>query len=262
MNGIIIGQYLPGQSFWHRLDPRSKIIATSLFVISSFLIEQWFFMGLLIVAELIAMRLTRIPMNYFFKSLRPILFFVVLTFFLQVLFNKQGELIFSLGPIGIYDEGINLGFFMSVRLVIVVLISTLLTLTTKPSDLTLALESLFKPFKKIGLPVSELALMISIALRFIPTLFEETQKILKAQASRGVDIKEGKFKDKVMQLISLLVPLFILSFKRADELANAMEVRGYVPGRAKTSINRLNWRLADTGLILMCSIIFMGAIMY
>lgn len=262
MNGIIIGQYIPGQSFWHRLDPRSKIIATSLFVISSFLIEQWFFMGVLIVAELIAMRLTRIPMNYFYRSLKPILFFVVLTFFLQVLFNKQGELLFSVGPFGIYDEGINLGFFMSIRLIIVVLISTLLTLTTKPSDLTLALESLFKPFKKIGLPVSELALMISIALRFIPTLFEETQKILKAQASRGVDIREGKLKDKVMQLISLLVPLFILSFKRADELANAMEVRGYVPGCKKTSINRLNWRLADTGLILVCLIIFMGAIMY
>lgn len=262
MNGIIIGQYIPGQSFWHRLDPRSKIIATSLFVISSFLIEQWFFMGVLIVAELIAMRLTRIPMNYFYRSLKPILFFVVLTFFLQVLFNKQGELLFSVGPFGIYDEGINLGFFMSIRLIIVVLISTLLTLTTKPSDLTLALESLFKPLKKIGLPVSELALMISIALRFIPTLFEETQKILKAQASRGVDIREGKLKDKVMQLISLLVPLFILSFKRADELANAMEVRGYVPGCKKTSINRLNWRLADTGLILVCLIIFMGAIMY
>ena len=262
MNGIIIGQYIPGQSFWHRLDPRSKIIATSLFVISSFLIEQWFFMGLLIVAELIAMRLTRIPLNYFYRSLKPVFFFVILTFFLQVLFNKQGELLVSVGPFGIYDEGVNLGFFMSIRLVIVVLISTLLTLTTKPSDLTLALESLFKPFKKIGLPVSELALMISIALRFIPTLFEETQKILKAQASRGVDIKEGKFKDKVVQLISLLVPLFILSFKRADELANAMEVRGYIPGRKKTSINRLNWRLADTGLIVVCLIIFIGAIMY
>ncbi len=147
MNGIIIGQYIPGQSFWHRLDPRSKIIATSLFVISSFLIEQWFFMGVLIIAELIAMRLTRIPMNYFYRSLKPIFFFVVLTFFLQVLFNKQGELLFSVGPFGIYDEGINLGFFMSIRLIIVVLISTLLTLTTKPSDLTLALESLFKPFK-------------------------------------------------------------------------------------------------------------------
>ena len=149
---------------------------------------------------------------------------------------------------------------MSIRLVIVVLISTLLTLTTKPSDLTLALESLFKPFKKIGIPVSELALMISIALRFIPTLFEETQKILKAQASRGVDISEGKFKDKVMQLISLLVPLFILSFKRADELANAMEVRGYVPGRPRSSINRLCWKAADTVLVLVCGALFIGAI--
>lgn len=262
MNGIIIGQYLPGQSFWHRLDPRSKIIATSLFVISSFLIEQWFFMALLVVAELVAMRLTKIPLDYFFRSLKPIWFFVILTFFLQVLFNTQGNLIFSLGPIKIYDEGFSLGFFMSVRLVVVVLISTLLTLTTKPSDLTLALESLFKPFKKIGLPVSELALMISIALRFIPTLFEETQKILKAQASRGVDITEGKFKDKVMQLISLLVPLFILSFKRADELANAMEVRGYVPGRPKTSINRLHWQGVDTGLLLLSLFIFIGAIVF
>ena len=135
-------------------------------------------------------------------------------------------------------------------------------MTTKPSDLTLALESLFNPFKKIGLPVSELALMISIALRFVPTLFEETQKILKAQASRGVDISEGKFKDKIMQLISLLVPLFILSFKRADELANAMEVRGYVPGRARTSINRLCWKLSDTFLVLVCGALLVGAIIF
>ena len=241
MNGIVIGQYLPGQSFWHRLDPRAKIVATSLFVVASFLIDSWLFMGLLIVAELVAM---------------------TLTFVLQIIFNRQGQVIFSLGPIEIYDEGLNLGFFMSIRLIIVVLISTLLTLTTKPSDLTLALESLFKPLKKVGFPVSELALMISIALRFIPTLFEETQKILKAQASRGVDISEGKFKDKVMQLISLLVPLFILSFKRADELANAMEVRGYVPGRLRTSINRLSWKVSDTVLVLVCGALFIGAIIF
>lgn len=262
MNGIVIGQYLPGQSFWHRLDPRAKILATSLFVVSSFMINSWLFMGLLVVAELVAMRLTKIPLDYFMRSLKPVFFFVILTFFLQVIFNRQGEVIFYLGPIGIYDQGLNLGFFMSIRLVIVVLISTLLTLTTKPSDLTLALESLFNPFKKIGLPVSELALMISIALRFVPTLFEETQKILKAQASRGVDISEGKFKDKVTQLISLLVPLFILSFKRADELANAMEVRGYVPGRARTSINRLCWKLSDTFLVLVCGALLVGAIIF
>ena len=147
---------------------------------------------------------------------------------------------------------------MSIRLIIVVIISTLLTLTTRPSDLTLALESLFKPLGRIGIPVAEIALMISIALRFIPTLFEETQKILKAQASRGVDISEGNFKDKVIQLISLLVPLFILSFKRADELANAMEVRGYVPGRPRTSINQLRWRIPDTILILISIGLFLG----
>ena len=262
MNGIVIGQYLPGQSFWHRLDPRAKIVATSLFVVASFLIDSWLFMGLLIVAELVAMTLTKIPLNYFMRSLKPVFFFVILTFVLQIIFNRQGQVIFSLGPIEIYDEGLNLGFFMSIRLIIVVLISTLLTLTTKPSDLTLALESLFKPLKKVGFPVSELALMISIALRFIPTLFEETQKILKAQASRGVDISEGKFKDKVMQLISLLVPLFILSFKRADELANAMEVRGYVPGRARSSINRLCWKASDTMLVLICGALFVGAIIF
>ena len=248
MNGIVIGQYLPGQSFWHRLDPRAKIVATSLFVVASFLIDSWLFMGLLIVAELVAMTLTKIPLNYFMRSLKPVFFFVILTFVLQIIFNRQGQVIFSLGP--------------SIRLIIVVLISTLLTLTTKPSDLTLALESLFKPLKKVGFPVSELALMISIALRFIPTLFEETQKILKAQASRGVDISEGKFKDKVMQLISLLVPLFILSFKRADELANAMEVRGYVPGRLRTSINRLSWKVSDTVLVLVCGALFIGAIIF
>ena len=217
-------------------------------------------MGLLIVAELVAMTLTKIPLNYFMRSLKPVFFFVILTFILQIIFNRQGEVIFSIGPIEIYDQGLNLGFFMSIRLIIVVLISTLLTLTTKPSDLTLALESLFKPLKKVGFPVSEFALMISIALRFIPTLFEETQKILKAQASRGVDISEGKFTDKVMQLISLLVPLFILSFKRADELANAMEVRGYIPGRPRSSINRLCWKSVDTILVVVCCALFIGAI--
>ncbi len=261
MNGLIIGQYVPGQSYWHKLDPRSKIVATSLFVISSFLFSSWLLMGLLVVLALVALKLTRLPYSYFFKSLRPILFFVGFTFVLQVLFNQQGDLLFELGFIKVYSEGLSLGFFMSLRLVLVVMISTLLTLTTKPTDLTLALESLFGPLKKVNVPVSELALMISIALRFIPTLLEETQKILKAQASRGVDIKEGKFKDKVMQIISLLVPLFILSFKRADELANAMEVRGYVPGRHRTSINRLNWRAKDSVLVGCCvALLILGLI--
>lgn len=262
MNSIVIGRYLPGHSLWHKLDARSKILSTSLFVFSCFMINSWIFMAILVLLEYLVILLTKIPIGYFVKSLKPIIFFILLTFFLQVLFNHQGEILFSLGPIQIYDEGLSLGFFMSVRLIIVVVISTLLTLTTRPSDLTLALESLFKPLGKIGFPVAEIALMISIALRFIPTLFEETQKILKAQASRGVDISEGKFKEKVVQLTSLLVPLFILSFKRADELANAMEVRGYVPGRLRTSINQLSWRISDTVLLLICIGLFIGAIIF
>ena len=257
MNGLIIGQYVPGQSYWHKLDPRSKIITTSLFVISSFLVNNLIVMFGFMLLVLLALRLTKLPYSYFLKSLIPILFFVGFTFILQVLFNQEGELLFELGFIKIYTQGLIIATLMSLRLVLVVVISTLLTLTTKPTDLTLALESLFKPFKKIGLPVSELALMISIALRFIPTLLEETQKILKAQASRGVDIREGKFKDKVMQIVSLLVPLFILSFKRADELANAMEVRGYIPGRARTSINRLYWKGKDSILILIGILLLM-----
>lgn len=258
----MIGRYFPGYSLWHRLDARSKILATSFFVLSCFFTDNWLFMILLCGLELLVMRLTKIPINYFIKSLKPIIFFIVLTFFLQVFFNHQGNVIFSLGPLKIYDKGLNLGLYMSIRLIIVVIISTLLTLTTRPSDLTLALESLFKPLGRIGIPVAEIALMISIALRFIPTLFEETQKILKAQASRGVDISEGNFKDKVIQLISLLVPLFILSFKRADELANAMEVRGYVPGRPRTSINQLRWRIPDTILILISIGLFLRAIIF
>jgi len=151
---------------------------------------------------------------------------------------------------------------MALRLVVVVIVSTLLTLTTKPADLTLALESLLGPLRKIKVPVSELALMISIALRFVPTLFAETQKILKSQASRGVDITEGKLKDKVAQLISLLVPLFILSFKRADELADAMEVRGYVPGKSRSSINLLSWKQVDTILVILGLIVFLIAIIF
>ncbi|MCL1948616.1 MAG: energy-coupling factor transporter transmembrane protein EcfT [Turicibacter sp.] len=253
---MIIGKYLPGHSIWHKLDPRSKLITVSLFVISCFLVGYWQALVALAGLELLGILATRLPLGYFLKSLRPILFFVFLTVGLQVLFNRQGEIIFEFGFFAITDEGIGNGLFMALRLIIVVLVSTILTLTTKPSDLTLALESLFSPLRAIKFPVAEMALMIAIALRFVPTLFEETQKILKSQASRGVDITEGKIRDKVSQLISLLVPLFVLSFKRAENLANAMEVRGYVPGMARSSINLLKWKGQDSILVIGAIAIF------
>lgn len=257
---MVIGKYLPGHSYWHKLDPRSKLLVVSFFVISCFLIGNWWFLLVFAGIELLGVLATRLPIGYFLKSLKPILFFVILTVGLQVLFNREGDILIDLGFLAITNTGISTGFFMALRLIIVVIVSSILTLTTKPSDLTLALESLFKPLKAIKFPVAEMALMIAIALRFVPTLFEETQKILKSQASRGVDISEGKIKDKVSQLISLLVPLFVLSFKRAEDLANAMEVRGYVPGHNRSSINLLQWKTQDSLILLGAIILFVLSI--
>ena len=262
MNGVIIGKYLPGYSIWHKMDPRAKLIAVTLFIISCFLIGNWWFLITFFVIEIVGVLATRLPVTYFLKSLKPILFFVFLTVGLQMIFNNEGVVLFRLGFLSITDAGLSLGFFMALRLVIVILISAVLTLTTKPSDLTLALEALFGPLRTIKFPVSEMALMISIALRFVPTLFEETQKILKSQASRGVDISEGRLKDKVSQLVSLLVPLFVLSFKRAEDLANAMEVRGYVPGKIRTSINLLKWQFKDSGLVFFSVILLILSISF
>jgi energy-coupling factor transport system permease protein len=262
MNGMVIGQYMPAQSFLHRLDPRAKLVVSSLFIISCFLVNAWTFLAVFLILEGIAIASTGLPVSFFLRNLRPVLFFVFLTVGLQVFFNHQGNIIFELGFLRVTDQGLSLGLFMAVRLVIVIIMSTLLTLTTKPSDLTLALESLMKPLKAVKFPVAELALMISIALRFVPTLFEETHKILKSQASRGVDIKEGSIKEKISQLISLLVPLFILSFKRAEDLANAMEVRGYVPGRPRTSITQLHWTSTDTILMIFGMGLFALAIVF
>jgi len=262
VNGMIIGQFIPGDSFWHRIDPRAKIILASTFIISCFLIHSWIFMFVMVGLELIAMLLTKLPYKFFINNLKPILFFVFITVFFQMLFTTEGHLILNLGFFQITDIGLSRGLFMALRLIIVVIVSMLLTSMTKPSDLTLALESLLKPLKKMKFPVSELALMTSIALRFVPTLFGETQKILKSQASRGVDITEGKFKEKIAQLISLLVPLFILSFRRSDELANAMEVRGYIPGKFRTSINLLRWKQKDTFIIVLSAIILTASIIF
>jgi len=157
----------------------------------------------------------------------------------------------------IYSEGLKNALFIMIRLIIIVTLSTILTLTTKPTDLNLGLERIMKPFKYIGLNAEELAMIISISLRYIPTLLDEANKIMLAQASRGVDFTEGKFKDKVMQIISLLVPMFIISFKRSDELANAMEARNFIPGKLRTRIHSLKWQGNDTATITF-SIILLG----
>ena len=168
--------------------------------------------------------------------------------------------VISTSTLEVYTGGIYGAFFIMVRLIIVVTMSTILTLTTKPTDLNLGLEKILKPFKYIGLNSEELAMIISIALRYIPTLLDEANKIMLAQASRGVDFSEGKFRDKVMQIISLLVPMFIISFKRSDDLANAMEARNFIPGKLRTRIHTLTWKSNDTVTMIFSSSIFIAAI--
>lgn len=164
--------------------------------------------------------------------------------------------IISSSRVQIYTDGVLGAFFIMMRLIIIVTLSTILTLTTKPTDLNLGLERLLKPLSIVKINAEEIAMIISIALRYIPTLLDEANKIMLAQASRGVDFKEGKFKDKIMQIISLLVPMFIISFKRSDELANAMEARNFVPGRPRTRLHILKWNYVDTLVMVVVSIVF------
>ena len=167
---------------------------------------------------------------------------------------------FSMSTVTIYPEGLYGAIYIMTRLIVIITLSTILTLTTKPTDLNLGLEKVLKPFKYIGLNAEELAMIISIALRYIPTLLDEANKIMLAQASRGVDFSEGKFKDKVMQIISLLVPMFIISFKRSDELANAMEARNFIPGKLRTRIHVLSWHITDTYVMMFAFLILTLAI--
>jgi energy-coupling factor transport system permease protein len=195
----------------------------------------------------------RIKIRFLFTLFIAVGIMTMLTFF------TPGS-IFSSSSVTIYPEGLFGAIYIMTRLIVIITLSTILTLTTKPTDLNLGLERVLKPFKYIGLNAEELAMIISIALRYIPTLLDEANKIMLAQASRGVDFSEGKFKDKVMQIISLLVPMFIISFKRSDELANAMEARNFVPGKLRTRIHILSWETKDTYVMLFAFLLLTLAI--
>lgn len=308
MNNIIIGQYIPGTSFLYKLDPRSKLTALLIFMISVFVVGELTHMLVLLGLLLIILQLGGIQISRVLKGLRPIMFLLMFTFIFQLLFVKGGtpynlgDMVFTYYNMGIfivwfvlwrvirkrfkyrfllfitfivtsvmlfinftegplllqssynlviYQQGLEGAFFIMTRLIVIVTLSTILTLTTKPTDLNLGLERVLKPLKYVGISTEIMAMIISIALRYIPTLLDEANKIMLAQASRGVDFSEGKFKDKVMQIISLLVPMFIISFKRSDELADAMEARNFVPGKPRTRIHQLIWTYRDTLLITL-----------
>ncbi|AGT30581.1 cobalt ABC transporter permease [Geobacillus genomosp. 3] len=260
-NQLIIGQYVPGHSLIHRLDPRAKLLIVFAYVLIVFLANNAVTYVVLSLFTLAFAALSRIPLSFIMRGLKPILWVVLFTLLLHVLMTKEGDVLYRIGALSIYEGGIRQGIFISIRFLLLVLMTTMLTLTTTPIEVTDGVESLLGPLKKMRVPVHELALMMAISLRFIPTLMEETEKIMKAQAARGVDFSGGRFSERVKAIVSLLVPLFISSFKRADELATAMEARGYRGGEGRTKFRQLAWKPLDTAFLaataLLAALLFL-----
>ncbi|BAB03885.1 energy-coupling factor transporter transmembrane protein EcfT [Halalkalibacterium halodurans] len=248
---IIIGQYVPGNSVLHRLDPRAKLVAVFLLVLFVFFANDWISYGVLVTFTLTVILLSRVPLSFIYRGLRPILWLVLLTVLLHLLMTKEGAVVFTIGGFTVHEQGIINGVFLSIRLLTLVILTSLLTLTTTPIQVTDGLETLLSPLKRIGVPAHEIALMISIALRFIPTFMQETEKIMKAQMARGVDLTTGPIKERLNALLPLLIPLFMSAFKRAEDLALAMEARGYRGGEGRTKLRALTWKSRDTWLLIV-----------
>lgn len=245
LNNITIGQFYPGDSFLYHLDPRTKLILTVALIVLVFLTKSFVGFGLIFLFVLWCAFSTRIGFKYMLKGLKPLLFIIGLTFFLNLFLMKDGEELVRLGFIRITSGGLRTALYMAVRLILLVLCSQILTLTTSPIALTDGLESLMRPLEKIGFPAHEISMMMSIALRFIPTLMEETEKIRRAQMARGADFESGKLMARAKAMIPLLVPLFVSAFRRADELAMAMEARCYRGGKGRTKMKQLHFHWRD-----------------
>ena len=250
MNNIVFGKYIPLDTPIHRLDPRAKILAMLIALVAIFIPAGWYGYGIIAVVILFVIYLSKIKLKVIFKAFKPMIFMMCFLLVINVLSVKEGILLLDLGFLEIYSKAIIDTLYIIVRLLLMIMITTILTMTTKPLDLTLGIEYLLTPFKKIGVPAHEIAMIISIALRFIPTIIEETMRIMNSQKSRGVDFEEGKLKEKISAIISLIVPLFSVSLLRADELANAMEARGYVPQAPRTRYRRLKYERRDLILVI------------
>jgi energy-coupling factor transport system permease protein len=258
---LTIGQHYPVDSPVHDLDPRLKIIMTFIFIISLFLIESFAGFIFVIIFLTVTITISKVPVKFVLKGLRPILFIILVTFIINLLMTP-GRVIFTLGFIKVTEEGLRQAGFMAVRLTLLIMGTSLLTLTTSPIILTDGIESLLKPFKRFGLPAHELAMMMTIALRFIPTLMEETEKIMKAQKSRGADFESGNIMSRAKNLVPLLVPLFISAFRRADELAMAMEARCYRGGENRTRMRQMKISKGDYAAAFVFTVYFAAVIIF
>ena len=262
LKDITLGQYFPGDTPVHRLDPRTKLILVIVYIITLFSAKWFVTYGLVLGALIGIIALSQIQIKTILKSYKPLLFIIILTGILN-LFYTPGEVVVKFWIFTITKEGIVTAVFMALRITMLIAGTFMLTYTTSPIALTDGLERLLNPLKRIKVPVHELAMMMCIALRFIPTLIEETDKIMSAQKARGADFETGSLFSRAKALIPILVPLFIGSFRRADELAMAMECRCYHGGDGRTRMKQLYYGRRDaialaSGLILMTAVIILG----
>lgn len=249
LKDITLGQYFPGKSLIHRLDPRTKLIVLVVYIVALFMASGWLSYGLMMLFLVSAIAVSKIPPKSFISGMKPLIFILVFTAVLNIFFTG-GETVLIPGT-SITLEGVIRAGFMLLRILMLIVCTFLLTYTTSPIALTDGLESLMSPLKKIKVPVHEFAMMMCIALRFIPTLIEETDKIMSAQKARGADFETGKLMDRVKALIPILVPLFISAFRRADELATAMECRCYHGGDGRTKMKLLRYKRDDYWIFLL-----------
>jgi energy-coupling factor transport system permease protein len=258
---VTIGQYVPRESPIHRLDPRTKIAGVTAFMVVIFVARDFVGYGLLTLFLLGVILLARIPLGFVLRGLRPIIFLLVLTVVLNMFFSgvDGGTVVFRIWRLAATREGIIRALFIAARLILLVGVTSLLTFTTSPVELTDGIERLLRPFRRIGVPAHELAMMMTIALRFIPTLLEETEKIMKAQMARGAVFDRGGVLRRARALIPVLVPLFVSAFRRADELALAMEARCYRGGEKRTRMRELRFAPRDAaalGITAVASVLF------
>ena len=260
LKDITLGQYFPGQSVIHRLDPRTKLTMLVVYIVALFLAEGWVSYGLVFVFLVVVIRLSTIPLKSILRGMKPLVMILIFTGVLNLFFTQDGEVLVKFWVLTVTSGGLSRALMMMARILMLISGTFLLTYTTSPIALTDGLEALMNPMKKVGVPVHELSMMMCIALRFIPTLIEETDKIMNAQKARGADFESGSLTDRAKALIPILVPLFISAFRRADELATAMECRCYQGGEGRTKMKQLHYHREDflsycAGAVLLVAVI-------
>ncbi len=257
---ITIGQYFPGNSPLHRLDARMKIILTLALAVSIFLCKNFFALGFFLIVTAVLVAMSKIPFKTILKSIKPLAIIILITAFLNIFYGK-GEPLFSIGRFAITRSGIETAVFMAFRIIILVVVTSLLTYTTSPTQLTDALERLMKPLKLLKIDTHAISMTMTIALRFIPTLVEEIDKIMSAQKSRGADMDSGNIINKVKALIPVLIPLFVSSFRRANELAYAMECRCYRGGEGRTKMKVMKLSVGDFAALAIVGLIIAAIVL-